>query len=141
MTGNQIRQVCQKKFHVSPFMDMNMTYTFKLTSPGETLATCIDGNRADGSPLIFASFTGARRELSDSTLLTALVTHPLLTVGVVTAIHWEAVKLFAKGLRLRRRPSPPHAAVTIVEAPVATAGEPPWTGAANHIHKMDKQSA
>jgi hypothetical protein len=116
-----IRQSCQKEFYVSPFMDMDMNYKFRLTLPGEALTACIDGNRADGSPLIFASFTGVRREMSDATLRSALVTYPLLTLGVVAAIHWEAVKLFAKGLRLRRRPPPPPAPVTVVEPPTATA--------------------
>jgi hypothetical protein len=102
---DEARQSCKKEFYVSPFMDMDMIYDFKLGLPGETVATCINGKRADGAPLIFASFTGDRRELSDRALVTALVKYPLLTLGVVAAIHWEAVKLFAKGLRLRPRPS------------------------------------
>jgi hypothetical protein len=115
-----VYQTCQKQFYVSPFMDMDMDYKFKLSLPGEMLTSCISGNRTDGSPLIFTSFAGVRRELSDRTLRSALMTYPLLTPGVVVAIHWEAIKLFAKGLRLRRRPSPPPAAVTVVEPPAAT---------------------
>jgi DUF1365 family protein len=129
----QVRQSCKKEFYVSPFMDMDMVYDFRLGLPGETVATCINGNRGDGAPLIFASFTGSRRELRDLTLMTALVKYPVLTIGVVAAIHWEAVKLLAKGLRLRRRPPPPPAAVTIAESPRAAAS--------GSIHKIDKQSA
>lgn len=110
-----VQQACKKEFYVSPFMDMDMTYEFKLRSPGETLETVINGRRADGTLVIFASFIGARRELSDMTLMSALISYPLLTLGVVAAIHWEAAKLFAKGLRLRRRPAPPTTRVTIVE--------------------------
>jgi DUF1365 family protein len=134
-------QRCEKVFYVSPFMDMDMNYDFKLTLPGATLATSINGSHADGAPLILASFTGARRELSDGMLLSALTTYPLLTVGVVAAIHWEAVKLFAKGLRLRRRPSPPLADVTIVQPPRATPRGATQTEALDCLHKMDKQSA
>jgi hypothetical protein len=136
-----VKHRCEKVFYVSPFMDMAMNYDFKLTLPGATLATVINGSRADGAPLILASFFGTRRELSDRMLLLALTTYPLLTVGVVAAIHWEAVKLFAKGLRLRRRPAPPLADVTIVRPPRATPREATQTEALDCLHKMDKQSA
>lgn len=136
-----VRQSCQKEFYVSPFMDMDMNYEFKLTFPGATLATRINGKGADGAPLIFASFTGVRRELSDSTLLAALVRYPLLTLGVVAAIHWEAVKLFVKGLRLRHRPSPPPVSVSFVEPLEATLNMACEAEAFERLHKMDKQSA
>jgi DUF1365 family protein len=122
-------------------MDMDMNYDFRLTLPGATLTTAIDGSDADGAPLIFASFTGVRRELSDITLLSVLVTYPLLTLVVLAAIHWEAIKLFAKGLRLRRRPLPPTAAVTIVAPSQATTVGLARTKSPRHLHKMDKQSA
>ena len=138
--GHVIAQQCRKVFHVSPFMDMDMTYDFKLTLPGEMLATSISGSQTDGAPLIFASFTGARRKLSDATLVTALVTYPLLTLQVVAAIHWEAIKLFAKGLRLRPRPSPPPATVTFVQSP-ASPNDAVQVKALDCLHKMDKQSA
>jgi DUF1365 family protein len=136
-----LRQTCNKEFYVSPFMTIDMTYDFELTAPGVTLATRIYGNDAGGAPMIFATFTGARREFSDMTLLTALATYPLLTVGVVAAIHWEALKLLAKGLRLRRRPSPPPTAVTIVGSPAATREEARHAEGLDGLHKMDKQSA
>jgi DUF1365 family protein len=115
-SGATIRQSCDKVFHVSPFMDMDMTYDFALTSPGPMIATTINARDATGKPVIHAAFTGRRRELTDSGLLTALLTYPLLTLGVVVAIHWEALKLLAKGLRLRDLPPPPSTAVTVVRA-------------------------
>lgn len=141
VTSGQIKQACGKKFYVSPFMDMDMSYEFTLTLPGETLATSINGSHADGSPMIFAAFTGVRRELSDSTLLRALVTYPFLTLGVVAAIHWEAAKLFTKGLRFRRRPLPPHAPVTVGMTPASASDQPLRAKAGSYIHKIDKQSA
>ena len=141
MIGGSVWQSCEKVFFVSPFMDMDMNYEFKLTLPGATLAASINGSHTDGAPLILASFAGARRELSDTMLLSALITYPLLTVGVVAAIHWEAVKLFAKGLRLRRRPSPPPKDVTIVHPPRATPRGATQAEGLDYLHKMDKQSA
>jgi DUF1365 family protein len=139
--GSGVRQSCKKEFYVSPFMDMDMIYEFNLGLPGENMATRINGNRLDGAPLIFASFMGARRELSDLTLLTVLVKYPFLTLGVVAAIHWEAVKLFAKGLRVRRRPSMPKATVTFAALPVGASSGTCAGGGAITVHKRDKQSA
>lgn len=135
-----VRQTCTKNFYVSPFMDMEMIYRFKINFPGARLATSIDGSHAGGAPVIFASFTGVRRELSDGALLSAIVTYPLMTLGVVAAIHWEAVKLLAKGLRLRRRPPPPQS-VTIVEAAGSNPNNQRRAEAPGPLHKLDKQSA
>ncbi len=112
-----IVQSCRKGFYVSPFMDMEMTYDFRLTRPGETLATTIYGRDASGAPLIFAAFTGRRRALADGALARILVGFPLLTLGVMAAIHWEALLLAFKGLRLRIRPAPPPEPVTVVRVP------------------------
>ncbi len=111
--GEVIHQSCAKAFHVSPFMDMAMTYDFRISRPGETIATTVHGKDAAGALLIAAAFTGARRELSDASLAGALVRYPLLTLKVVAAIHLEAVKLILKGLRLRPRPPPPGAAISV----------------------------
>ena len=109
------RQTCAKGFYVSPFMDMDMTYEFTMTSPGETISTVVNGRGPGGAPLIHAAFAGRRRDLTDAVLGRALLAYPFITLGVVAAIHWEAVKLFAKGLRLRRRPPPPAGPVTRVQ--------------------------
>lgn len=116
-----IRQSCAKAFYVSPFMDMAMTYAFGLTRPGPTIATTVNGFDAAGSRLIFTAFIGRRRALSDGVLLAALAAFPLSTLGVVVAIHWEAVKLLVKGMRPRPRPAPPAAPVTL--APVTFAAD------------------
>jgi DUF1365 family protein len=119
--GGVVRQSCDKDFYVSPFMDMEMTYDFALSAPGETIATTIRGRNRAGEPLIFAAFTGQRRPLGDRALAGALVAHPFQTLGVVAAIHWEAARLFAKGLRLRPRPAPPATPVTVVRPPPSLA--------------------
>ncbi len=115
-TGEEgpIRQSCRKSFYVSPFMDMEMTYAFDLSFPGEQISTVVKGANMQGASLIFASFTGARRELSDATLMRTLLSYPLMTLGVVVAIHWEALKLFAKGLRLTRRPKAPANLISVI---------------------------
>ncbi len=109
--GDLIRQSASKRLHVSPFMGMDMGYAFALTRPGARIMTRVDGLDAEGRMLITASFSGERRALSDLALLRLLVVHPLMTLKVVGAIHFEAVKLLLKGLRLQ--PQPPHPATPV----------------------------
>jgi DUF1365 family protein len=112
-----VAQSCAKTFHVSPFMGMEMTYAFVVRPPGETVATVIRGSdRASGEALIHATFTGARREMTDGHLLRLLLAYPLMTLGVVAAIHFEALKLALKGLRLRPKPPSPSGPVTVAAA-------------------------
>lgn len=108
-----IRQSCQKQFYVSPFMDLNMTYDFRIVPPGERTAVVVDGRDGDGK-LISASFTGRRRELTDASLLGVVLRFAMLTTKVVAAIHWEAARLWLKGVRLQPRPAAPIRPVTIV---------------------------
>ncbi len=111
--GGVVRSACAKAFFVSPFMSLDMTYDFRLAAPGEAAEVAILGREAGGAPLIFAQFTGHRRPLTDSGLLRAFVAHPLVTLKVVAAIHVEALKLLAKGVRLRPKPTPPSHSVTV----------------------------
>jgi len=111
-----VRRSCAKALFVSPFLDLDMTYDFRLAAPAATVTTAILGRGADGAPIIAAAFAGTRRELSDRALVGAFFSHPLLTLKVVLAIHWEAVKLLAKGVRLQPKPAPPRRAVTVVRS-------------------------
>jgi hypothetical protein len=117
-----VGQSCEKAFYVSPFMDMEMTYDFNVSAPESILTTTINGYAEDGARLIFATFRGARRELSTLAILRALVAYPLLTFGVVVAIHWEALKLFAKGIRFRHRPAAPDGEATVARPPTLGVG-------------------
>ncbi len=108
-----IRQACEKRFYVSPFMDMAMTYDFRLRVPAATLSVVIHGRDADGL-MIAASQVGQRRDLSDAALASAFCRFPLLTLKVVAGIHWEALRLWLKGNKLRARPVAPAIAVTRV---------------------------
>lgn len=110
-----IRQTCDKVFYVSPFMDMGLTYAFRINPPGEAVGVTIQVSDADG-PLLNAGFTGRRVELSDAALLRAWTTHPWMTLGVLAAIHWEALKIWLKGEKVRERPAPPAVAVTVAPA-------------------------
>jgi len=109
----EIRQDCDKAFHVSPFMAMNMRYEFRVRAPGKALNIVIRGTDANG-PIIVAALAGERRELTDAALLGAFLRTPLLTLKVIAGIHWEALRLWRKGLKFYGKPTPPTTAVSIV---------------------------
>lgn len=108
------RQACAKRFHVSPFMDMDMQYRFRLAQPGPRAGIAIAVHDATG-PILSAVFAGTRTDLTDANLARAFLRHPFLAAQVLAGIHWEAVKLFAKGLRLRPIPPAPTNAITLPE--------------------------
>ncbi|WP_256354581.1 MULTISPECIES: DUF1365 domain-containing protein [unclassified Variovorax] len=113
----QIRQRCDKQFHVSPFLPMQMAYGFCIEPPHadrEGLRVEVTVEDAQGVVLT-ARFDARRRALSDTALALVFFSHPLLTLKVMAAIHWEALRLWFKGVRPHRHPPAPARAVTIVE--------------------------
>ena len=122
--GPVVRRDCEKRFFVSPFLPLEMRYDFRLVVPGGRVSTAILARDAAGAPVLAAAFAGVRRELDDLALARALAAHPLLTLKVTAAIHWEAARLLAKGLRLQPKPRRPHS-VTRAGASVTYAGTRP----------------
>jgi hypothetical protein len=108
-----IRQSADKVFHVSPFMDMDHRYNFRLKRPGDDIAVAIHQTDASG-PIFNAAFSGAREEATDASLARAFLRYPLMTLKVIAAIHFEAAKLFLKGMRTRKAASEPPGPVSII---------------------------
>ena len=92
-------QECPKRFYVSPFIPMDCTYRFELGEPGRRLRLAIHETNDDG-PLLDAWFSAERRALDDRQLLIAALRFPLMTFKVIAGIHWEALRLWLKGLPL-----------------------------------------
>lgn len=111
-TTAPIRQESRKSFYVSPFITADMAYSFVVTPPGERVAICVTGHDEQG-PLIVARLAARRRGLTDAALARLFVTYPLLTLKVIVGIHWEALRLWLKGIRLLDRPPPPERPVTL----------------------------
>jgi uncharacterized protein len=109
-----VEQSCSKEFHVSPFLGMDMSYAFRVLLPCARVRIIIHG-REGSEDVITASLSGVRTELSDRALLRVFVRHPLLTLKVITAIHWHALRLLLKGFRLHAHESTEHFAVTVVD--------------------------
>ena len=95
-----------------------MRYGFRVEPPRPDragLALGVSASDAEGT-LLQARLDARRRPLGDAALLRVFLTHPLLALKVVAAIHWEALRLWLKGVRLHRRPAPPATPVTITKA-------------------------
>lgn len=91
---------CEKEMHVSPFMRMNLDYTFALTQPGETLVAHMEtlehAEKNAGSSFFDATLSLRRQPWSAPALHKALLAHPWMTAKVITAIHWQALRLYLK---------------------------------------------
>ena len=111
----EVRQSCAKKLHVSPFLGMDMSYAFRVTPPARRTLVSIIGSDAKGATLV-AAMNGERAPLDDRALLRAFARVPFMTLKVMGAIHWEALKLWLKGVALRSGPSQPETPATYVAA-------------------------
>jgi DUF1365 family protein len=101
-----IQQRVDKAFYVSPFLDMDLAYEFRVSPPGEHVALSILASDREGV-VLSATLEGTRRPLTDAAILRACLAFPFVTLAVIAGIHWEALRIWLKGVRLRRRPPPP----------------------------------
>ena len=87
----------KKQLHVSPFMGMEASYGFTAEPPNDKIKFVIR-EYYKNKPILIASFIGEKKQLTDSALLTSFLKHPLMMLKVVIGIHYEALKIFAKGV-------------------------------------------
>lgn len=96
----------KKIFHVSPFLAVGGTYRFRFACPPDKVAIWINHHDTEGL-LLSTSLIGKTEPLSSARLLACFFRYPLVTVKVVALIHYQAVKLFLKGMRHYRKPASP----------------------------------
>ncbi|MDZ7643409.1 MAG: DUF1365 domain-containing protein [Woeseiaceae bacterium] len=100
--GETLRFQPHKEMHVSPFMPMDVDYDWSFTPPGERVSVFMANDR-DGERVFDAAMRLERREISGRSLARVLVSYPLMTLRVMGAIHWQALRLW-----LKRCPVYPH---------------------------------
>jgi DUF1365 family protein len=101
----------RKVFHVSPFLPVEGRYRFRFRLDGA--AVHVDVNYHDAEGLILATSVSGRREpLTDRAVLRHFLGNPMMTLGVIARIHWQALKLWRKRARFYRKPAPPPEFVT-----------------------------
>ena len=92
-----------KTFHVSPFIAMNRRYHWRFSDPGRSLRVHMSVLN-EGQAEFDASLVLERRPLDSSALRGVLCRYPLMTLRVITAIHWQALRLWAKGNPVHTHP-------------------------------------
>ena len=97
-----IQNNCSKKFHVSPFIEMDCNYFFRILNPGDKLSVIIDQYDQEGK-ILFASQDGIRSDLTNKNLMNSYLKHPLMTFKIISAIHFEAFKLWIKGIKFVKK--------------------------------------
>ncbi|MEP1442255.1 MAG: DUF1365 domain-containing protein [Hyphomicrobiales bacterium] len=98
-----LRQECDKSLHVSPFVEMGMTYFFRVSKLGESIKFRIL-ERDDKGPLLSATLKATRENLSNKNLSIQLIKIPFLTLKVMAGIHFEALRLWIKGAKFIKNP-------------------------------------
>jgi DUF1365 family protein len=93
---------CSKKFHVSPFIEMNCSYFFKLLKPGQKILVIIDQYQ-EQDKILYASQDGTRMEFNSKELLKSYLKHPIMTFKIIIAIHYEAFNLWVKGIKFIKK--------------------------------------
>ena len=103
-SGSIMRGRFEKEFHVSPFMGMDHTYSWRLTPPGERLIAHIESER-DGAVVFDATLSLRQRPLTPRVLARLLARYPLLTLRTVRQIYSNGMRLYLKGARYFPNPS------------------------------------
>jgi DUF1365 family protein len=100
--ANLIQNNCSKKFHVSPFIQMNCNYFFRLLKPGNKISVIIDQYENEDK-ILYASQDGIRTDFNTKYLVKSFLNHPLMTFKIIIAIHYEAFKLWSKGIKFIKK--------------------------------------
>lgn len=104
--ASNTRATARKVFHVSPFMQTEGEYQFRLASPDDKLRLLIDYRVAGQSKLV-ATQIGYKQSFSTRSVISYFIQYPFLASKVLGAIHWHALKLWLSGSRFFSKPEPP----------------------------------
>jgi DUF1365 family protein len=100
-----------KVFHVSPFCAVSGDYRFRFLRTADRTVVRIEHHNAQG-PLLLTSVSGHLQAATAPRVRRAFLGMPMMSLGVVFRIHWQALQLAVKRVPFFRKPQPPQAFVT-----------------------------
>jgi hypothetical protein len=106
-TEHGFQRRVQKMFYVSPFVDLDTVFDFRLRIPDERLQLNVD-DLQNGDRFFLSALSGVRKPLTDRALLFDFFRIPFVTVKVIWLIHWQAMKLWLRKLPFRRKAENPE---------------------------------
>lgn len=101
--SDRMRFLLDKRFHVSPFMDMNIDYDWRFTRPADKLIVHMK-NFQQGERLFDATLSLQQQPVTGLNLASMLLRFPMMTVRIVVAIHYQAMKLWLKNIPFYQHP-------------------------------------
>jgi len=107
LRGDTFRREIRKEFYVSPFIDLDVMFDFRIGIPGEKLHIRIDDTQG-GERLLVATMTGSRKPLTDARMVLSFIRVPFVTVKVIGLIYYQAARLYMKKLAYHRKTEHPE---------------------------------
>lgn len=107
-------QRCRKDLYVSPFTKTPADYAFHTSTPDDRVVVGVS-LREGGAPVLRTHFAATRKSLTAAALATAVATHPLMTLKVMGAIHFEAARLWRKGVPIVTRHTSPSYSYRLID--------------------------
>ena len=101
--GEHKRYFPKKEMHVSPFMQMDVNYDWRFNTPGEQLTAQMENARG-GDKIFDVTLVFERKEIGAGSLAAVLIRFPVMTLKIIAAIHWQALKLWLKGAPVHDHP-------------------------------------
>lgn len=94
--GDTFKKVTTKYFYVSPFIDHDDTFDFKLKVPDHKLDIKIDDIDKHGNRFFISTLMGDKKPLTNVALLRCFFSIPFIPLQIMGMIHWQALKLWMK---------------------------------------------
>ena len=104
--------VSNKVFHVSPFCEVKGHYVFRFFSKNLPKQHVARIEYHDQGPLLITSVNGVEHNISIKNLIWSAIRYPAMSIGVIARIHWQALRLWLKGVQFHSKPEPPSVEVS-----------------------------
>lgn len=120
---NSFNQFHTKNFYVSPFINLNDSFEFRIEIPDERINIVINDHKGDSNhlskesiPFLRTSLVGEKRVLSNFELIRCALAYPFHSLRVISAIHWQAFRLYLKRVPFLRKAANPHLQTEVYSA-------------------------